>query len=58
MNHHQVAVKALQFFFVGFNLHLPRLWLLLFFVHALLLNSAFQSTTRVQQYAQRPEMSY
>src|SRR5216683_463189 len=54
MNHHQVAVKALQFFFVGFNLHLPRLWLLLFFVHALLLNSAFQSTTRAQQYAQRP----
>ena len=38
----------------GLVVALPYVWLLLFFVHALLLNSAFQSTTPAQQHAQRP----
>src|SRR5882724_11689411 len=34
MNHHQITVEPLQFFFFRFDLHLSRLWLLLLFVHA------------------------
>jgi hypothetical protein len=39
MEHHQIAVLALQFFFVGFDLHLPWHWPLLF--HRLLLLLGF-----------------
>jgi hypothetical protein len=37
MNHHQIAVEALQLFFVGLDLHLSGLLLLLLLVHGNLL---------------------
>ena len=43
----------------GLVVVLPYVWLLLFFVHALLLNSAFQSTTSdAANMRNVPEMSY
>ncbi len=40
MNHHKIAVNALQLFFVGLDLHLAGLRLRRFLVHADLLKSA------------------
>jgi hypothetical protein len=34
LEHYQIAVEALQFFFVGLDLHLARLRLRLLLVHA------------------------
>src|SRR2546426_252111 len=66
MNHHQITVEALQFFFFRFDLHLSRLWLLLLFVHAGLPEIRFpkyhsRGTSLVlfaPRFAQHPENPY
>jgi hypothetical protein len=49
MEHHQIAVLALQFFFVGFDLHLPWHWPLLFHRLLLLLGFRFTACSKVSQ---------
>src|SRR5579859_247542 len=45
MNHHQIAIEPLQFFFIGLDLHLSRLWWLLL-AHRRLRSFSFKVSQR------------